>query len=181
MGKYIKCPRCELNWIKEEDEYCDVCKAEMGVEGFTLLEDDEEDEMICPYCHVNYLENGEKMCSECRAKKAQDDDITDMFEGEESPSNAEDAGEESKEISFDEIDEGEKLDMYDDAFADQDDFSASDFSDEEEEEDEEIEESDDDLDDDFNYDIDDVDTSDLDDEEEEDEDDEDEDDENEEL
>ena len=65
----------------------------------------------------------------------------------------------------------------DDAFDDQDDFSAGDFSDEEEEEDEEIEESDDDLDDDFNYDIDDVDTSDLDEEEEEEE----EDDEDEEL
>ena len=36
MGKYVKCPRCELNWILEENEYCDVCKAELGVEGFTL-------------------------------------------------------------------------------------------------------------------------------------------------
>ena len=37
MGKYVKCPRCELNWILEENEYCDVCKAELGVEGFTAL------------------------------------------------------------------------------------------------------------------------------------------------
>ena len=175
MGKYIKCPRCELNWIKEEEEYCDVCKAELGMEGFSLLEDDEEDEMICPYCHINYLENGEKMCAECRAKKAQEDDMGDMFEGEEAPSTSGE-DEDNKEISFDEIDEGEKLDMYDDAFDDQDGFSAGDFSEDEEEEEEEEEvNSADDIDDDFNYDIDDVDTSDLDDEEDEEESDEDED------
>ena len=28
MG-FIKCPRCELNYIREEEQYCPVCKREM--------------------------------------------------------------------------------------------------------------------------------------------------------
>ena len=28
-GDYIKCPRCELNYIKRGEEYCAVCKAEL--------------------------------------------------------------------------------------------------------------------------------------------------------
>ena len=29
MAKYKKCPRCELNYIEEDKDYCDVCLAEM--------------------------------------------------------------------------------------------------------------------------------------------------------
>ena len=36
MG-FIKCPRCELNYIREEEQYCPVCKREMRGE-----EQDEE-------------------------------------------------------------------------------------------------------------------------------------------
>ena len=32
MG-YKKCPRCELNYIKDEEEYCEVCKQELGLSG----------------------------------------------------------------------------------------------------------------------------------------------------
>ena len=28
MG-FIKCPRCELNYIQEDEQYCPVCKREM--------------------------------------------------------------------------------------------------------------------------------------------------------
>ena len=43
MGKYKKCPRCELNWIPIEEELCEVCKAELGkASKISLLEDDDE-------------------------------------------------------------------------------------------------------------------------------------------
>lgn len=174
MGKYVKCPRCELNWILEENEYCDVCKAELGVEGFTLLEDEDE-EMLCPVCGVNYIEHGERMCAECKSK--QKDGVS--FEID-SPV-ATDEQSDVEVISFDELEQEEsddKFDIYDDSFDDPDGFADSDFDKEEfdsEEEEEEVEETseDDEFEDDFNYDIDGVDTSDLDDEEEEDEDEED--------
>lgn len=175
MGKYIKCPRCELNWILEENEVCDVCKAELGVEGFTLLDDEDED-MLCPICGANYIEHGERMCADCKNKQKDDVAVyeTDTNSADEEQSNIE-------VISFDELEQEEseeKFDIYDDAFDDPDGFSATtDFDkeefggedDEEEEEEEETENpEDDDFEDDFNYDIDDVDTSDLDDEDEDD-------------
>lgn len=177
MGKYMKCPRCELNWILETDEYCDVCKAELGMEGFTLLEDEEED-ILCPVCGINYIEHNKKMCADCLAKSKDDsavyanDSETENTLGSQSEENQDDGIE---KISFDEIEEEEKFDMYDDAFDDQDDFSSNDFSkeegfDEEEESDEEEEgnSEDDELEADFNYDIDAVEDIDEDDEEEED-------------
>ena len=39
MGEYIKCPRCDLNWIKNDQGLCDICKAELKMEGATLLVD----------------------------------------------------------------------------------------------------------------------------------------------
>ena len=45
MGAYKKCPRCDLNWIKQDEDYCPVCKAELKMKGgIHLLEDDENTE-----------------------------------------------------------------------------------------------------------------------------------------
>ena len=45
MAKYIKCPRCELNFIIEgKQDYCDVCVAEM--KGSRLQFADLEDEEL---------------------------------------------------------------------------------------------------------------------------------------
>ena len=172
MGKYIKCPRCELNWILEENEYCDVCKAELGMEGFSLL-DDEEEELLCPVCGVNYIDHGEKMCADCKAKH-KDDDIDFATE---TPSSSEDTGD-IEVISFDELEQEEsddKFDIYEDTFDDPDGFAANDFDaadideefaiDEEEEDEESVSNEDDEFEKDFDYNIDDVDTSDLDEEE----------------
>ena len=70
-GDYIKCPRCELNYIKKGEEYCDVCKAELN-KGSKLLfvdnfdeENDLEDIDLCPRCHQNYVKNGEEYCESC--------------------------------------------------------------------------------------------------------------------
>lgn len=178
MGKYMKCPRCELNWILEADEYCDVCKAELGMEGFTLLED-EEDDILCPVCGINYIERNKKMCADCLAKSksgnssyvSDSDSDSDIESQIESPQT--DAEDGIEKISFDEIDEEEKFDIYDDAFDDQDDFSANDFGksefdedEESEEEEEEVNNEDDEFEADFNYDIDSV--EDIDDDEEDD-------------
>ena len=41
MAKYVKCPRCDLNYILEGEDYCDVCKAELKI-GPSLFYDDED-------------------------------------------------------------------------------------------------------------------------------------------
>ena len=91
MGKYKKCPRCELNWIPEEEEYCEICKAELAGK---VLDDDYEEE-ICPVCGVNPLEPGEKMCAECRAKVDRTGAQEDEYEQEPQPEAEENAFEDS--------------------------------------------------------------------------------------
>ena len=54
-SQYIKCPRCELNYIPKNEELCDVCKAELKLIQRTPLIPDEEDEMLCRYCKENYI------------------------------------------------------------------------------------------------------------------------------
>ena len=44
MVKYIKCPRCELNYIdSEKQEYCDVCIAELKGKKLQFADLEEED------------------------------------------------------------------------------------------------------------------------------------------
>ena len=74
MVRYMKCPRCELNYIDaEKQEYCDVCLKEMkGIRtDADEIEEEEEGEIpteLCPVCGENMMMPGEKMCEECRKK-----------------------------------------------------------------------------------------------------------------
>lgn len=53
--KYKKCPRCELNYITCNEEYCDICKEELA--GISeerycyvcgkLLNDNEDNDICC--------------------------------------------------------------------------------------------------------------------------------------
>ncbi len=65
MPIYRKCPRCELNYILHEKDYCDVCLLELkGVD----IHAADVDDSLCPGCHEIYLEPGEVMCSACALK-----------------------------------------------------------------------------------------------------------------
>ena len=167
--KYIKCPRCELNYIMARDKFCDVCKSEMKA---GILEENDMDELeegldLCPICKVNYISEGETMCSTCQEEKLslEKDDEPDwrgfVDKSEESddedldllPIEDDDEIDEELEGAFakefeedfaDEEEEEEEI-MHDDM---DDDFDNDnfDFDDDEEDEDEEdIDEDDDDL------------------------------------
>ncbi len=71
---YKKCPRCEMNWIQDTEELCEVCKAELGIKStITLLDDDYAEKALgaklCPICGINYIDENEDMCESCRADK----------------------------------------------------------------------------------------------------------------
>ena len=69
MGKYKKCPRCELNYILQDEEMCDICKAELGLDSRIVLLDDiiDDDEplKLCPVCKTSYIGLDEDMCEGC--------------------------------------------------------------------------------------------------------------------
>ncbi len=71
MGKihYIKCPRCELNYIDARQDMCDVCKEELGKPINEPYEEEERE--LCPLCKQNYLNYGEEICEQCASEKAE--------------------------------------------------------------------------------------------------------------
>ena len=70
MAKYKKCPRCELNYILEGEDYCYVCKSEMKHHNENEESDllDIEDMELCPMCGQNYISEDQTMCDECSGK-----------------------------------------------------------------------------------------------------------------
>ena len=89
MVKYIKCPRCELNYIdSEKQEYCDVCLAELQGSKLKFADLDEDDDLekteLCPVCGVNYMRLSDKMCDECRKNSEyEEDEILEPDEDDE--------------------------------------------------------------------------------------------------
>lgn len=118
--KYIKCPRCELNYILEGEDYCNVCKNEMKhhAEG----EEDElldfEDMDLCPVCGQNYVREDQPMCDECRKKGSEDGVKSKGWTDEgsmSSPVSDIDSEEEDDDYNsgFSEVDEnGEEIDPF---------------------------------------------------------------------
>ena len=64
-----KCPKCELNYIREGEEYCDVCKREMKraqTRGRRVDEETEEDELVmCSECGEAPAVHGSDLCAAC--------------------------------------------------------------------------------------------------------------------
>ena len=88
MPRYVKCPRCELNYIDADlQEFCDVCLKEMKGLSTDMDEIDEAEEdlptELCPVCGENMMRPGEKMCEECRKKSDYEDEEPDPEEDDE--------------------------------------------------------------------------------------------------
>lgn len=164
MVKYVKCPRCELNYIdSEKQEYCDVCIAELkgGRLQFADLDDEDfeeldaelEQEELCPICGVNRVRAGEKYCETCKAQQEYEDEEEVDIEQDEEWKNylEEDDGdltvddEELQEEIDEEFADEEEDEIEDDFFDGEDVDSLSDLEDDEYDDDEEDEDDDDDF------------------------------------
>lgn len=58
--KYKKCPRCELNYIPVEEEYCDICHRELLGEKFNLDVD------YCYICGAELDYDDIDICKSCK-------------------------------------------------------------------------------------------------------------------
>lgn len=160
---YIKCPRCELNYIKSDERYCAVCKAEMKMEGGRLeISEELEDLELCPVCGQNFISSEQSMCEECVKRHSVDDDEDEKTTiwSEDIETKLSSPEDEVELVSLSEIAESE--DVEDDSFEeedeeiedsdkiivdDEDDFELEDFDDyDEEEDDEDYDEEDDEED-----------------------------------
>ena len=129
MG-FIKCPRCELNYIQEEEHYCSVCKREMKGESH----DDPFE--LCSVCNVNPVMPGKDVCLMCYKEMTQQqglrDETADEAENPDVSLDMEDVSD-MQEIELDEMDSdmppdiGEQISL-------EEEKSKEDVDDEEEEE-----------------------------------------------
>ena len=166
---YIKCPRCELNYIKSTDRYCLVCMAELKLAGEPFGVESDEELELCPVCGQNFISPDQKMCEDCKRQNDYDEENEELndIEGNKTEEENIDSWEDEDSSTSDADVELVPLSSLDD-----DDFD---------DEDEESEEEDSDRigmdeEDDFEYDdFDDIDENELDEDDYDDEDEEDED------
>ena len=77
MG-FIKCPRCELNYIEESEGFCKICKREMQGE---INQDDVE---MCTICNERPVIPGKDICYVClKEMNTSNDDQNDENEQED--------------------------------------------------------------------------------------------------
>lgn len=125
MPKFVKCPRCEINYILEGQEYCEICANELrGIVVAEEVEDEIEAE-ICPRCRINFLSEGETICESCAAaieskEKAIIDDVEPDWEAEEEPIDDETV-DDDVDLSLDELAEEEIIEDDDEEIIDDDD------------------------------------------------------------
>ena len=89
-----KCPKCELNYIRGDAEFCDVCLREVRREASKVKQTAaQEEELICTECGEAPALAGHELCAEClREQKRQkelehgtdlDEDFDEDLEDEE--------------------------------------------------------------------------------------------------
>ena len=150
---WILCPRCELNYIKKADKFCDVCKKEMKL--IAPSEDDIGDLELCPICKqelgIEATEDEENQEIADWHKYISDDDEEDEEDEDDLTDDVYDKDEVGISSGMDEFDFGDDIpaDIGEDISADIDDDDDLDMIDDDEDEDDDFDDDDDDDDDDF--------------------------------
>lgn len=70
-----KCPRCELNYIRDDEKYCNVCKREMKGEP-----DTEESVLMCIECGENPAVRGSELCAICLREARRQEKLSNLPE-----------------------------------------------------------------------------------------------------
>ncbi|MDL2225576.1 hypothetical protein LJC20_05200 [Eubacteriales bacterium OttesenSCG-928-M02] len=115
--KLQKCPRCELNYVRPGNEYCDICIAELK----EIREKKRAKEApvvdICPECNENPVVPGQEMCKLCLIEKRRLEEAERMRLAAVTHSDEEDEVEEEDPLDgmIEEVPEGEEIPVPDDA------------------------------------------------------------------
>lgn len=152
VAKYKKCPRCELNYIAKNEDYCGVCKAELKLAPALFIDESDDEELdgtLCPICKINYITFEESVCAVCREKTEKEESFDEEDE-EVWRSYLDDEKEEvlpimdNIEVSLSELEEEELEEDEIDSFeSDADDFDSIEDYDDEDDLEEDIDDEDD--------------------------------------
>ena len=131
MANYILCPRCDLNYILDTEDYCAVCKADLKI-GPKLMfsaqdDDDISEKILCPSCRTRYIDIEEELCEYCRNDALRqndheadvsfdsDDDSWRQFLDDDEKADISNKGDEEESLLLSQIEEEEALDDEDEA------------------------------------------------------------------
>lgn len=70
-----KCPKCEINYIRDGEKYCDVCRREMK-----SAFHDAEDQNLCIECGEHTALDGQELCAYCLADKRRREKLEKLME-----------------------------------------------------------------------------------------------------
>ena len=80
-----KCPKCELNYLRDDEEYCYVCAREMKRAAARGKQQEEEEILICTECGESPVVRGSELCAEClkeQKRQAELENAVDLVEPE---------------------------------------------------------------------------------------------------
>jgi predicted amidophosphoribosyltransferase len=95
-----KCPRCELNYIREEEQYCDVCRRELKraqARGRQIEDEagDEDEVIICTECGEAPAVRGGELCPACLKEQKRQAELENAADLDEDYDDDSDEDEES--------------------------------------------------------------------------------------
>ena len=94
--RVVLCPRCELNYITGNEEYCKVCLSELR----GTLQAEEPD--LCSVCNLNPVLPGRDICEACLREMSENTDV-DTEEVEDRSANAEEIAQMDSIAQMDDI------------------------------------------------------------------------------
>ena len=92
----VKCPRCDINFIREEEQFCSICKREM--KGEMPKEDGSE---MCIECGEHPAVFGEDLCIHCLKERKEADDA---IEDDDDDLIADEMPDDDDDVGMDELD-----------------------------------------------------------------------------
>ncbi|MDL2258204.1 hypothetical protein LJC42_03470 [Eubacteriales bacterium OttesenSCG-928-K08] len=72
-----KCPRCELNYIKEGEQFCNICRRSMNLKQVR----EEPEQNLCADCGENPAMKGKELCAYCFTDKKRREKLEKLMDG----------------------------------------------------------------------------------------------------
>lgn len=75
---FRKCPKCELNYIKDDETFCNVCLRE--IKRGQREEKPEEEALMCTECGEAPAVHGSELCAECLREQRRQVELENALE-----------------------------------------------------------------------------------------------------
>ena len=92
-----KCPKCELNYIREGEQYCNVCLRAMKNGRIQAEPAAEGEETLCSECGEAPAVHGSDLCADCLREKKRQAELESAIALDDEDEDFQDADDEEEE------------------------------------------------------------------------------------